>query len=167
MSEGERAIYEDYRELRESFRHLGNVLDQQREVERTEQVIFVRGLVAADHVRWTNDTGMEPLPVPVSRLAGARSPYGLLVTGECMRAVGIFPGDVVILDKDPDRKPKDRELVVIRVGGEATFKRWCVVSDDEVELRDGDGNVALRVHPLMDEFDIEGFYITYEPLAAR
>lgn len=153
--------------LQDVVRRLDNVRQLEEELQRRTRRVDVWGRVPADTIRDTQDEGLEPVDVAASTIQGARSPFGLLVVGECMMSIGIYPGDVLICDRDADRTPKDGELVVVRLHEGVTFKRWCVVDDLRVELRDGDGAVAHTINALMDEYIIEGYYITFQPLAPR
>lgn len=154
-------------QLDEALRRIDNVRDIGREIDRRIRRVEVWGRVPADTFRATQDEEIAPVEIAVSALKGARSPFGLLIVGDCMRSLGMFPGDVLICDRDVERKPKDGELVVVRLHEGVTFKRWCVVDDLRVELRDGDGNVAYTLNAVIDDYVIEGFYVTYEPLAPR
>lgn len=153
-------------QLHEIQRRLDNVRDLERRIGRFRP-IEVWGRVPADTIRHTQDEELEPVEVAVSALNGARNPFGLLVVGECMRSIGIYAGDILICDRDADRKPKDGELVVIRLPEGVTFKRWCVVGNYDVELRDGDGVVACTINAVIDEYAVEGYYVTFVPLAPR
>lgn len=154
-------------ELHEAQRRLDNVREIEGRLDRRTTRIEVWGRVPADTIRYTHDEELEPVDVAVTALKGARSPFGLLIVGDCMRSLGMFPGDVVICDRDAERKPKDGELVVVRLHDGVTFKRWCVVGEFTVELRDGDGAVASTINAVMDDYVIEGYYVTFQPLARR
>jgi SOS-response transcriptional repressor LexA len=174
MTPVERQLRDENRKLRNTvvaqqttISTYADLLDTGEEYDLRVRPITVIGEVAAGGIRLVGDFGMEPVPVFEQQLKGARSPKALLVTGDCMRAVGIHPGDVVVIDLDYERQPNDGELVVISISDGLTFKRWCVVSDMRVELRDGDGTVAATINPLMDDYKIEGVYVTYLPLAPR
>lgn len=128
------------------------------------------GRIPADAIRWTAvEEGIEVPSVGVAPedIQGARSPFALEVTGDCMRAVGIYSGDIVILDRPDGRPPRDGQIVAVRVGeDEYTLKRWCVTADGAVELRDGDGRVVYRLTP-NTHVEVLGFYLTFKPRAPR
>lgn len=153
--------------LQDLARRFDNVRQLEEALQHRTKRLDVWGRVPADSIRHTQDEELEPVDVAASTIQGARSPFGLLVVGECMRSIGIYAGDVLICDQDAERKPRDGELVVVRLHEGVTFKRWCVVDDLRVELRDGDGVVASTINVLMDEYVIEGYYITFQPLAPR
>lgn len=162
------ALHDINRQLRDENRRLRSDLDEAQlrlEVVPVGRDIAVVGRIPADSVRWVAEEGMEPVRVLEEKLKGARLPVGLLVTGDCMRGIGILPGDVVIVDRHVDRDPREREIVVIRVNGEHTLKRWHR-DGNRIELRDGDGTLVYTLSPL-DEYSVEAFYVTYEPLAER
>jgi repressor LexA len=69
------------------------------------------------------------LPVPTRHPAGDL--FALRVRGDSMVGAGILPGDVVIVRRQPLADPGD--IVVARVGDEATVKRWRPV-EGGVEL---------------------------------
>ena len=68
------------------------------------------------------DTAVEDLEgyLPVQAAAGADL-FALRVRGESMTGAGILPGDLVIVRRQPFAR--DGEIVVARVGDEATVKR--------------------------------------------
>lgn len=127
--------------------------------------VEVIGRVPADGVRWAAIGDVYTVEVTRARLGNARAPFGLEVTGECFRSVGIYSGDVVIVDPPMGRVPQDRQIVVVRVGDDVTLKRWCVVGD-AIELRDGDERVVYRLSD-GDDFEVQGLYVTHEPFAPR
>ena len=125
----------------------------------------VVGRVPADSLRWTameEEFDVEMLRADVGH---ARAPFGLIATGNCLKSIGIYSGDIIICDRAEGREPQDRQLVVVRVGTEVTLKRWCVGSEG-VELRDGDEEVVYRINA-GDDIEIIGFYLTYKPVAPR
>lgn len=165
---GSDAVLEANRILREENQRLRTDLDEttiRMEATPIGRDIPVVGRVPADTIRWTEDEGIEPVRILEEDLKGARLPVGLLVTGDCMRAIGILPGDVVVVDRNVDRDPLNGEIVVIRVNGEFTLKRWHR-EGNRIELRDGNDVLVHTLSPL-DEYSIEAFYITYKPLAKR
>lgn len=129
------------------------------------QAVAVIGRVPADAMRWSAMEEEMVVEIARARLGNARTPIGLVVSGDCLKALGIFSGDIVICDRAEGRAPQHRQLVVVRVGEEVTLKRW-VEADGRVELRDGDENVVKVLEP-HDDVEVLAFYITYEPIAER
>ena len=62
------------------------------------------------------------LPVDARRGAAADELFALRVRGESMTGVGILPGDIVIVRRQPTAAPSD--IVVARVDGDATVKTF-------------------------------------------
>ncbi len=50
------------------------------------------------------------------------STYCLRVSGESMLGAGIYPGDIIVVDRS--LQPSNRDIVVASVGGEFTVKRF-------------------------------------------
>lgn len=170
----ERRLVDENRQLRQAVvalqttnSTLANVIEASDEWDFRALMVPVIGEVAAGGIRLGSEDRDEAVPVLMDPLSRAQQPKALVVTGECMRTIGILPGDFVVIDRDPHRKPADRDLVVIRLDGGLTFKRWCVVSQYRVELRDGDDEVAAIINPLMDDYAVEGVYVTFVPRAPR
>lgn len=161
--------YELRRQVEEAKRLLAEqVRFLEERVEGAEGIpVRLVGRVPADSIRWTaTDFEEQYVRVLEDDLTGARNPFALEVTGDCLKSLGILDGDIVICDRDPDRKPRDGETVVVRFHDEVTLKVWFAVGDD-IELRDGDGNVIHRLS-LFDDYVIEGYYITVRrPPAGR
>ncbi len=69
------------------------------------------------------DTAVESLEgyLPAALPAGDGDLFALRVTGDSMTGAGILAGDVVIVRRQPTAR--DGEIVVARVGDEATVKR--------------------------------------------
>lgn len=132
-----------------------------------ELVVTVRGVIPADSVRWTSGEGsiLAEVRVLLEDLGDARDPYGLEVSGDCMRSIGILSGDVVIVQPANGREPHDGQLVVVRVGDEFSLKRFRP-RDGGIELEDGTGAVVYRLAP-SDDFEVIAFYVTFRPLAPR
>lgn len=122
------------------------------EVEAVEMVsgprvvqIPPRGRIPANVARWISDEddGMPPIEVPASQLPGIRDPFALHVSGNCLKALDISDGDRLICYRDESRAPRNGDLVIVRVGDEATCKLWR--SDEHgVRLEDGAGNIIHR-----------------------
>lgn len=132
------------------------------------RIVAVRGLVPADSVRVTSSEGVTVLEVRVlpEDIRRARHPdevYGLQVTGDCMRLLGILPGDVVIVEPAYD-VPENGELVVVRIGDEVSLKRWSMFRD-AVELRDAADTIVWRGKP--QEVEVVALYVNFKPIAPR
>lgn len=133
-------------------------------------MLHVAGRIPADSIRFStgqDGASMDEIEVTLSEIADARSPYALEVSGDCFRSIGIYHGDVVIVEPADGRRPRDQQIVVVRIGDEVTLKRW-VESGDIVQLQDGDGTVIHefdRSRP--GQLEVIALYVTYKPLAPR
>jgi SOS-response transcriptional repressor LexA len=114
------------------------------------------GRVPADTVRWTNiEGGQTVVDVPGDWLRGARHPFAVEVSGNCLQSLKILDGDIVICDRRDGEEPPQGKVSLVRIGNEITFKRWFRVSPQEVELRDGDGAVVYRLTG-QDDYEVVG-----------
>jgi repressor LexA len=92
------------------------------------------------------------VPVDARRIPGERL-FALRVRGESMRDAGILPGDVVVVAADA--RARHRDVVVARIGGEATVKRlW--LARGRVELRPENPDFAPIVPAAGDELEVLG-----------
>lgn len=96
------------------------------------------GEVAAGGMRDAFEVALGSLPLPVGQLQD-RAPkpgdcYALRVSGESMIEAGIFPGDLVVVDRSAHAKSGD--TVIAELNGEATLKeiRFPKRASDPVEL---------------------------------
>ena len=86
--------------------------------------------------------------IPVSSDMANTGSYCLRVRGDSMIDDGILDGDVVIVDQS--RRPKDGEVVVALVDGDATVKHFYP-KGDQVELRPANSSMepfTVSVHDL-------------------
>jgi len=133
-----------------------------------ERTVPVLGRVPADVVRWASprEATVSAIRVLEEDLRGVQDAFALEVSGDCLRSLGIFHGDVVIVEPARGRWPRNGQLVVVRVGDEVSLKRW-VQTAEGIALEDGEGNVVYRLQPGKDDFEVLGFYLTFRPLAPR
>lgn len=94
------------------------------------------------------------VPVDARRVRGASEKlFALRVRGESMRDAAILPGDVVIVD--PRAQARHRDVVVARIGGDATVKRlW--ITKGRAELRPENPAFAPIVPAPGEELEILG-----------
>lgn len=127
--------------------------------------IRVIGRVPADTLRIVDLEEMSETRPPVylsqQQLGGARAPFAVEISGDCFRSHGIYDGDIVICDRAQEREPEDWDLVLVRLNGETTFKRWRLAQGRH-ELRDGDDE-TVHVIVASDRVEVLGFYVTYIP----
>jgi SOS-response transcriptional repressor LexA len=133
-----------------------------------ERTVPVLGRVPADVVRWASpgEATVSSVHVLAEDVRGAQDAFALEVSGDCLRSLGIFHGDVVIVEPARGRWPRNGQLVVVRVGDEVSLKRWVQIAEG-IALEDGEGNVVYRLQPGKDDFEVLGFYLTFRPLAPR
>lgn len=74
----------------------------------------------------------EPYDLGERLIPNPESTFLIRATGESMRGAGVFPGDVLIVDRSLE--PSDGDVVVAAINGEFTVKR-LVKEDGRVELR--------------------------------
>lgn len=121
-----------------------------------------RGLVPADTLRWTQAES-EDVSVRVSRrLVGARPAshlFAVAVSGDCLGALRIQDGDTVYCER-VDRRPRNGEIVVVRLADEVTMKVWRQ-DGAIIRLSDGSGLVVRELSAL-DDFTVEGIAIARE-----
>jgi repressor LexA len=92
-----------------------------------------------------NPEGFLPVSSPASRSArlsrvGRDELFALRVRGQSMIEAGIFPGDFVVVRRQP--VAQNGEIVVAQVDGEATVKTFRI------------RNRRIELHPANPEFDI-------------
>jgi repressor LexA len=87
-------------------------------------------------------TAIEDLEgyLPIQSTRSSEELFGLRVRGESMSGVGILPGDVVIVRRQPEAR--SGEIVVALVGDEATVKR--------LRMR----GRRVELHPENPDFDV-------------
>ncbi|HXC53456.1 MAG TPA: transcriptional repressor LexA [Candidatus Limnocylindrales bacterium] len=76
--------------------------------------------------------GNDTIDVPQS-LIRKRDSYALRVTGDSMMEEGILDGDVILVEERPD--PRNGDVVVATVDGEATVKRFYREKNGSVRLQ--------------------------------
>lgn len=116
---------------------------------------------AMDHGQQTEDY----VEVPVWMLNGARDPIVFRVVGDCLRDVGIFDTDLLVVDR-ANREPRQGEIVAARINGEETAKRFYRV-DGHIELRPAAPGFPTITANGKDQLEILGVYVTYLPVAKR
>lgn len=119
------------------------------------------GVVPADVVRWANweASVMRTIDVPLAWI-GSRSAENLFIvvaSGDCLMRRGIIHGTHVLCERAQGRVPRDKQIVVVRVGNEVTMKVWRTI-DDRIELHDGEGVVVIRLDTLTDVV-VEGMFV--------
>jgi repressor LexA len=76
--------------------------------------------------------GTDTIDVPQSMI-GKRDSYALHVKGDSMVDEGILDGDIVLVEERPD--PRNGDVVVATVNGEATVKRFYREKNGTVRLQ--------------------------------
>lgn len=157
-------------QLQELGRVLVQAVEQQRrprvarpatDTRRLPIVNAVAANEAMDHGQQTEDY----VEVPVWMLNGAKDPVIFRVVGECLRDLGIFDSDLLVVDR-ANLEPRQGDVVVARINGEETAKRFYRV-DGRVELRPAAPGFPTIVANGKDHLEILGVYVTYLPVAKR
>ena len=76
--------------------------------------------------------GNDTIDVPQSMIR-KRDSYALRVTGDSMMDEGILDGDIILIEERPD--PRNGDVVVATVDGEATVKRFYREKNGSVRLQ--------------------------------
>jgi repressor LexA len=124
-------------------------------LERPEVVsIPFYGKIAAGQPALTRDHvdsefGIDP------RLIGSPRAFFLEVSGNSMQLIGIYDGDMVLVEPVTSPEPRNGEIIAARLGGEATVKRYFR-RDDEIVLEPANPAFApIRVREF-DDFTVLG-----------
>lgn len=157
-------------QLQELGRVLVQVVEQQRaplvarpatDTRRLPIVNAIAANEAMDHGQQTEDY----VEVPAWMLNGARDPIVFRVVGECLRDLGIFGTDLLVVDR-ANREPRQGDIVAARINGEATAKCFYRVGD-HIELRPAASGFETITVNGKDQLEILGVYVTYLPVAKR
>jgi repressor LexA len=85
--------------------------------------------------------------------------FALRVAGDSMAGEGILDGDIVLVHRTTT--PRQGDVVVALVKGEATVKRYHPLNGNVVELRPSSpGFLPIRVRPLEDNLLIQGVVVS-------
>lgn len=116
------------------------------------------GLVPADTKRYTAAIERDEMRhVPEPYIQGVREPFALQVSGDCLAALEIFSGDIVVCERYQGQPITDGKVVAVRFGDELTLKRWFSTSEG-AELRDGNGTIIDQLNA-SSHFTIEGIVV--------
>ena len=75
--------------------------------------------------------------------------FALRVSGESMRDLGIYDGDIVICGQGAS-KPRPGDIVVALVQGEVTVKSYFPKTGGRIELRPANPDFSVQVYPIAD-----------------
>ncbi len=81
---------------------------------------------------------------------GANSAFALRVSGESMRDLGIYDGDVVIVKQVAPGDVKNGDIVVALVNNENTVKSYFSIPGGKVELRPANSDFATQTYSSKD-----------------
>ncbi len=93
-------------------------------------VLPLLGTIAAGTGVVADENIEAMLPVPTELVRNIRDAFLLRVRGDSMRDEGILPRDLVIIK--PQETARERDLVAVLLGDEATVKRISFKKDDIV-----------------------------------
>jgi len=103
--------------------------------------------LSRDHVN--SEFGIDP------KLIGSPQAFFLEVSGNSMQLIGIYDGDLVLVEPVGDAEPRNGEIVAARLGGEATVKRYFR-RDDQVVLEPANTEFAPILVREYDDFTVLG-----------
>lgn len=89
------------------------------------------------------------------KLLGALDAFFLEVTGDSMEELGIFSGDMVLVEPVCEEDVQNGEIVAARLGGESTVKRYFR-RDDQVVLEPANTDYAPILVREYDDFAVLG-----------
>lgn len=81
---------------------------------------------------------------------GASTAFALRVSGESMRDLGIYDGDVVIVKQVAPGDVKNGDIVVALIGSENTVKSYYSVPGGKIELRPANSEFQPQIYPSGD-----------------
>lgn len=136
--------------------------DPRKGVEAGEDTIMTtRARVPADASRWAQmleEYEGRDVRVPSDWITSAAHPlFAVDVSGDCLESLLIADGDAVICEAYEGQSIEDGKVVLVRVDGGCTLKRWYRRDADRVELRDGNG-VVVRELSATDTFEVLGVF---------
>ncbi|MHB1632685.1 MAG: LexA family protein, partial [Acidithiobacillus sp.] len=98
------------------------------------------------------------LPVD-PKLFSPGADYLLRVQGMSMRDAGILDGDILAVRHDASLTPQDGQVVVVRVNGEVTVKRWKRDGNQVWLLPENPDFSPISVDLQRDSLTIEGVVV--------
>jgi repressor LexA len=112
------------------------------------------GRIAAGAPALIRDTAEEEFSLD-PKLAGSGNAFFLEIRGDSMEAMGIFDGDLVLVEPTPLDEIRNGEIVAARLGGEATVKRYFE-RDGQVVLEPANPDYAPILVDREESFGILG-----------
>ena len=122
---------------------------------REDLPVAPAGPIAAGEPIWAESRVTGRIPRAVAEMFSPRPDYFLTVEGDSMDRLGLTTGTLVAIKGDTD--PRNGDVVVARVEGEVTLKRFRRKSRREVELRPESTNQAHR--PMVIDLETTGFHV--------
>lgn len=96
----------------------------------------------------------EILSLPASMVKHPADTYAVTVTGDSMLGVGIYPGDILVVDRSSEATT--RSIVIASINGAQTVKRLWINRDGSVVLRPANHDYDdITVKP-EDAFEVQG-----------
>jgi repressor LexA len=112
------------------------------------------GKIAAGQPALLRDHVAEEFEVD-PKMAGSPDAFFMQVSGESMEGMGIFDGDLVLVEPTAEGSLHDGEIVAARVGGEGTVKRYFE-RDGHVVLEPANSDFAPVLVQEFEDFAILG-----------
>ncbi|WP_298168301.1 transcriptional repressor LexA [Acidithiobacillus sp.] len=128
------------------------------ETEKEESGLPLIGRVAAGQPMLAEEFREGQLPVD-SRLFSPKADYLLRVQGMSMRDAGILDGDILAVRRETSLTPQAGQMVVARVNGEVTVKRWKRDGDQVWLLPENPDFLPIPVDLRCDSLVIEGIVV--------
>lgn len=113
------------------------------------------GRVAAGYPMLAEEFREGQLPVDPGLFAPGAD-YLLRVQGMSMRDAGILDGDILAVRQEPGFTPQNGQMVVVRVNGEVTVKRWQRDGTQVRLLPENPDFSPIAVDLTRDELQVEG-----------
>lgn len=166
----ERPVSYEPAQLQELGQMMVRAVEQQRRPTRARPATDTRRLpivnaIAANEAMEHDLQAEDYVDVPNWMLNGARDPIVFRVVGECLRDLGIFGTDLLVVDR-ANREPRQGDVVAARVNGEETAKCFYRVGE-VIELRPAAPGFPTITVNGKDQLEILGVYVTYLPVAKR
>ncbi len=116
------------------------------------------GRVAAGQPMLAEEFREGQLPVD-PKLFSPGADYLLRVQGMSMRDAGILDGDILAVRHEASLTPQDEQMVVVRVNGEVTVKRWKRDGNQVWLLPENPDFSPISVDLQRDSLTIEGVVV--------
>ena len=139
------------REMEASIQELRNI------GTGVEIAIPLIGIAPADSVRWAAVEDLHETIFPSLKRGSLPMALHSLLSGfrgDCLMALGIIDGDIVVIERLQQSEVRDGDVVLLRIDGNYTLKQWRDGMGG-IDLCDGQGNIVRHL-TIMDDFEVVG-----------